>query len=347
MLRARFAHMKILQPAPVRKRLWQGGIALAFLVLSIAMMNRFVAPDKSLTPQMLGNDFLPFYMAGSFVNDGRFNELYDLNVVKGEQFQIATQAGLEQKFGPFWNPPFYAWAFAPLARMPYREAVLYWVLLNVAAVLCAMLLLRRMFTAEADWRTTMLIPLLILVSMPFIQAISHGQNTFISLLLVAMTATAWRQRRALAAGIACGLLLYKPQLAAVLAIVMTLDLGKRVALSMLCTASCLLLITGFTMPGAIGDYIEKLPQNLNFMQVANTYLWERHVTFKAFWRLKNWARSILPRQSSSTFKIRWSITRFSGGGLPNRNAVIFQLLRRKCWRPTRFLRLAPDPTRLP
>jgi hypothetical protein len=224
-------------------------------------------------------------MAGTFVRDGRADALYDLNAVRDAQFQIASRAGLEQKFGPYWNPPFYAWMFAPFAGMPYREALLYWVLLNVTAVLCAMLLLRRMFPVETDWRTTMLIPLLILVSMPFIQAISHGQNTFMSLLLVAMIATAWRERRALSAGIACGLLMYKPQLALVLAIVMSLDLGKRVAVATLFTGSCLLLISGFTLPYSIGTYITKLPQNLHAMQVAQTYLWERHVTFKAFWRL--------------------------------------------------------------
>ncbi|MBC8107272.1 MAG: DUF2029 domain-containing protein [Anaerolineae bacterium] len=285
MLRARFARLAIFRPAPLRKRFWQGGIALATLVLSIAAMNNFVSHDKSLTPKMLGNDFLPFYMAGQFVRDGRAESLYDLPTVKAAQFAIAAKAGLEQKFGPFWNPPFYAWAFVPFAGMPYREALLYWVLLNVAAVLCATLLLRRMFPTDADWRTTTLLPLLLLVSMPFIQAISHGQNTFISLLLVAMTATAWRERRALSAGIACGLLLYKPQLAVVLAIVMSLDLGWRAALAMAFTASCLLLITGFTLPGSIGDYLDKLPLNLHFMQVENTYLWERHVTFKGFWRL--------------------------------------------------------------
>jgi hypothetical protein len=234
---------------------------------------------------MLGNDFLPFYMAGQFVREGRIDALYDLSVVREAQLPIATGAGLEQSFGPFWNPPFYAWAFVPFSQMPYREALLYWVLLNVAAVLCAMLLLRRMFPIETDWRTTMLIPLLILVSMPFIQAISHGQNTFMSLLLVAMAVAAWRERRAISAGIACGLLLYKPQLALVLAVVMTLDLGKRVGIAVLFTGSCLLLISGLSLPGSIGDYLQRLPENLHFMQVANSYLWERHATFKGFWRL--------------------------------------------------------------
>ena len=91
--------------------------------------------------------------------------------------------------------------------MPYREALLYWTLLNVTAMLTAVMLLRRFFPAQCDWRTTMLVPLLLMTSMPFIQAISHGQNTFTSLLLVAMIATAWRHAarsaRALRADCSC------------------------------------------------------------------------------------------------------------------------------------------------
>jgi hypothetical protein len=39
------------------------------------------------------------------------------------------------------------------------------------------------------------------------------------------------------------------------------------------------------MPGALQDYARRLPLTLHVMQVENTYLWERHVTIKAFWRL--------------------------------------------------------------
>src|SRR4051812_46367630 len=102
MLRARFSRLAIFRPTPLRKRLWQGGIALAVLVLSIATMNQLISREKSLTPQMLGNDFLPFYMSGQFVRNGRAHDLYDLPAVKTAQLQIASKAGLEQKFGPFW-----------------------------------------------------------------------------------------------------------------------------------------------------------------------------------------------------------------------------------------------------
>src|SRR5437764_277736 len=51
-----------------------------------------------------------------------------------------------------------------------------------------------------DWKTWALVPLLMAVSMPFIQAIGHGQNTCLSLLIVAATVKLWRKDCAVAAG---------------------------------------------------------------------------------------------------------------------------------------------------
>jgi hypothetical protein len=279
--------LAILKPTPVRKRLWQFGIAMALLIVTLGAVNLFLPRHKSVAPEMLGHDFLPFYTAGLLVRSGCTDVLYDLGTIKAAEHEIAEKNGLEigKSFGPFWNPPWYAWTFAPLAALPYREALLCWTLMNVAALLAAIVLMLRMLPPEQDWRTTLLVPLLLFVSMPFVQAISHGQNTFSSLILVAMIVTAWRQRKATLGGICCGLLLYKPQLAVVLAAMMALDLGPRVLLGLGIVAATFTLVTAWTMPGALGDYLLKLPANLHVMQVENSYLWERHVTFRAFWRL--------------------------------------------------------------
>jgi hypothetical protein len=127
--------------------------------------------------------------------------------------------------------------------------------------------------------------LLIITSMPFIQAFSHGQNTFTSLLLLTATVWFWRAERKALAGVICGFLFYKPQLGAVVAAVMVLDLGWPAVAGLCITGTNLLLITMLKMPGAITDYLHLLPANVHWMQVENAYLWERHVTIKAFWRL--------------------------------------------------------------
>ena len=255
------------------------------VLLTIVVGNRFIPQDKAVTRQMLGHDFLAFYTAGSFVRQGRYHDLYKLDAVKDFEQSTAHAAGLEvgKSFGPWWNPPFYALAFEPLAALPYPAALSLWRDISLGALAIAIVLLMRI--VGEPFKNWGLVALLLLTSMPFIQALSHGQNTFTSLLLLTATVAAWRSERRLVAGLLCGLLFYKPQLGAVVAAVLVLDLGWS-ALGGLCvTGAALAAISLVALPGSIGDYMHLLPANVHWMQVENSYLWERHVTLKAFWRL--------------------------------------------------------------
>jgi hypothetical protein len=279
----------LLRPTPLRKRLWQGGVALFVFIATVTVSNAFSHSDKAVTGNMLGHDFLAFYTAGTFVREGRYQELYNLESVKDFQHELAKKNGLElgDSFGPFWNPPFYAWVFSPLSALPYHTALLIWTTFNCLALACAIVLLCRMLPQHlgGDFATWGLVPLLIVTSMPFVQALSHGQNTFSSLLLLSLVVIAWRSKRAILAGMACGLLFYKPQLAAIVAVVLTINLGARVLLGFGSVLSIMCLLTNWTMPGVFMNYLEQLPANVHFMQVEHMYLWERHVTFKGFFRL--------------------------------------------------------------
>ncbi|MBC7782618.1 MAG: DUF2029 domain-containing protein [Burkholderiales bacterium] len=292
----------ILRPAPMRKRLWQYSVLLATATLVFVLGNAFLPVEKAVSRQMLGHDFLAFYTGGTFVREGRVADLYDLRKVADFEQSVATAAGLDitvsfekQKFGPWWNPPFYAWVFAPLSLLSFSSAVAVWTLINIAALGAAVLMLTRMLAPRLadvdamgrplDWRTTGLVPLLLLLSMPFVQAISHGQNTLISLCLLCAVATCWRAKRAFLAGAFCALLGYKPQLAAVVACVLVISMGVRALIGLGLVGSFLVLITQATMPGALVDYLHRLPANIHYMQVEHAYLWERHATLKAFWRL--------------------------------------------------------------
>lgn len=279
----------MLRPAPLRKRLWQVGVALFLFVATLTVSNFFSRSDNAVTSRMLGHDFMAFYTAGTFVREGRFQELYNLDSVKQFQHELAEKNGLEvgESFGPWWNPPYYAWIFSPLSALPYHAALTSWTLFNCLALACAIVLLCRMLPQHlaGNFTTWALVPLLIVTSMPFVQAISHGQNTFSSLLLLSIVVTAWRSKRALLAGMMCGLLFYKPQLAAVVAIVLTINLGWRVLLGLGFVLSVIGMLTSWAMPGSLMNYLEQLPANLHFMQVEHSYLWERHVTLKGFYRL--------------------------------------------------------------
>jgi hypothetical protein len=118
-----------------------------------------------------------------------------------------------------------------------------------------------------------------------VQALGHGQNTCMSLLLLSATAALWSSGRALAAGVVCGLLFYKPQLGAIIAAALVATMGWRAMMGLAVTGAALLATTLVSLPGMLMEFVHKLPGNVAYMQVERRYLWERHVTLKAFWRL--------------------------------------------------------------
>lgn len=247
-----------------------------------------VTPGFRACRAYFGFDFLAFYTAGSFVAEERAGELYDLEAVKAFESETAVDAGLElgEAVGPWWNPPFYAWVFAPLSQLPFSTALGVWTAINLlGAGLAAALLGRVVPDAVGDSVRRNLVPLLLFTSCPLYLAIAHGQNSGTSLLLVTLAALAWRARRAGLAGAAAALVAYKPQLAAVLVAVIVIDLGWRAMVGAGGVGGALLLVNVVTLPGTLTDYVSRLPANVTRLQIQLPYLWERHVTLKAFWRL--------------------------------------------------------------
>jgi hypothetical protein len=314
--------LRLLFAGPLPRRLWMVGLAAALFILTMAVGNGLLPAEKALTPDDMGLDFLPFYTGASFVRAGATDRIYDLpSLYAAEQATAQTEhlALGDRAGGPFWNPPFYAALLSPLAELPYRRALLVWTMINIAALLLAMRLLVRMLPPQATWQTQALVPLLVLVSMPFVQAISHGQNTFMSLLLVTMIVTLWRARRAVLAGAVCGLLFYKPQLAAVAAIVLAVDLGWRAGAAAATVGLAFVLIC-LAMPGsdsmlrpplalhadailprfvrdsALADYSARLGGIVTELQENHPYAWERHATLLSLTRMLGQGSTTGPTQ---------------------------------------------------
>lgn len=292
------------QTAPLAKRLWLAGVALAIFLLTCIIANNFVSPDKRLTTRSAGHDFLAFYTAGTFLRDGRVADLYKPSAVQSFEQQLAQQEHLElgKGFGPYWNPPVFAWLFVPLASLSYTAAWWTWFAINLTCAAAALSILCLIVTrasspcshpsarhnvqpTASNWRTWALVPLLTCTSLPFIMALGHGQNTCISLLLLSAVVWFWRKNQGIPASLICGLLSYKPQLAAVIAGMLVLTQGWRAILGLAITGITLLTLSALTLPGATHDWTTRLPALVKYMQIDHRYMWERHVTLKAFWRL--------------------------------------------------------------
>ncbi len=229
-----------LRAASARKRLWFGAACIAVFLATLAITSLAQGPVGVPPPRMaaatatsqsgtVGLDFIAFYTAGTFVSEGRSNELYDLSAVQAFQRSLARANGVDlgDAMGPWWNPPFYAWVFVPLSHLPFGAATQTWMGFNLACAAAAVWLLCRMLPNGTGWRSWALVPILLVLSVPFIHTMTHAQNTCASLLLVTLTVTAWRSGRGFLAGLVAGLLFYKPQLAAVLALALVASLGWR------------------------------------------------------------------------------------------------------------------------
>ena len=289
-----------LRRSSYRRRLWllagAAGLFLTIVAGTEAARRALAPPAAGATGDVPALDFIAFYTGGAMVADGRHRDLFDLRAVKRFQTEVAARNGvtLGDALGPWWNPPFYAWVFAPLSRLPFGTATAAWVGFNAACAAVAAWLLVRMLPADADWRTRALVPVLTALSIPFIHALSHGQNACTSLLIVTLVVAAWRADRPLLAGLVAGLMAYKPQHAVVLGGILALSLGWRAVLGLAITGSVLLLVTVLTLPGALGDFLHLMPRNVRYVQEQCVYMWERHATFKAFWRLLLQGRAVGP-----------------------------------------------------
>ncbi|HWE96323.1 MAG TPA: glycosyltransferase family 87 protein [Tepidisphaeraceae bacterium] len=286
---------------------------LVFIGWNVA--NALRHPDHKLA---MGHDLLPSYAAGTLVRKGTPRLMYERAAVQAVESRTILDADLEMdaRYGPWLNPPFFAWVFAPLSALPYRTAAAVFLCVNMLLLAGSLVLLTRMFlsrrmhrdsspaycspsasssrsgaenlqsaVAKVPWQAWALVPLLAILPLPFWQALCHQQNTFISLLLLAAATTCWRRGWGFRAGVFAGLLFFKPQLAAVFSLTLVIGLGWRALAGLALTGAALLAVTLITLPGCLGAFLHNLPPTLHWLQMEAPYNWGRQVTFQSFWRL--------------------------------------------------------------
>jgi hypothetical protein len=275
----------------LRRRIWLGGLGVGLLVLIIVVSQLFGPLTDDSHQLALGGDFLPAYAAGTLVRQGRATDVYQPAAVEQIERKVAADARLAPLpyYGPYLNPPFFAAFYAPFAALPYRAAAMLWLAFNLLGLCAAIILMRRMLAPTDGWRTWGLVPLLLCISMPFWQAICHLQNTCLSLALLCGVVGLWRSPignwKAVAAGSLSGLLIYKPQIACLIAVALFVTLGWRALLGFAITTGTLLGLTLWKLPGAMSAYLFKLPTLIRQIQERPQYNWGRQPTPMGFWRL--------------------------------------------------------------
>jgi hypothetical protein len=253
---------------------WLAGGALWFGWLLSLLLG---AGKLDLAGQVAGTDYVQFYAAGSTLQKGEGARLYDFEYQKKLEQDIVGKT-----FGghhAFITPPFFAWIFVPLSLLPYMWSFAIWSLLGLACLSLSL----HWIDAARPWRRLGWA----LVWFPVFASISFGQNSLLSLGILSLTYFLWSRDRRWLAGLACSLVLYKPQLALGVGFLWLLEWRRDwQALAGLAVGGALLAGLSFgLLPESSRVYMEISRNVLPGMARQEGFpFWHAH-TPRAFWLL--------------------------------------------------------------
>lgn len=258
----------LLKPAPVavdldqvaRRRLVFASVAVVSVALCLlAVSFAGSAPGRS-TPfgPVLGADYPNYYIAGKALNEGRPADLYDDAAQAAAYHRLFPQRPLSDRL-PFLYPPWVAQAFRPLAALPYRASFAAFLVLAGLGYLVALSLLRPLVpsVSDRDWR---LFLLLAVAFEPFLfECWMGGQLSVLALLAVCLALRLAHDRRPFAAGLALGVLAYKPTLLVFLGLMTLAARRGRTAAGVAVTALAGLAAGAVVAgPAAVATYASRL-----------------------------------------------------------------------------------------
>ena len=192
-------------------------IAIVCGLVSLAMLGYLLATASGTLDwrgKPLGTDFSQVWTAGRMVLDGRAAEVWDWDAHRAVQEAFHGPA-LKEWYGWHYPPPFLLVA-AALATMPYLLALLVW---QAATLLPFAWLMRRYTQRTEAWLFVLAAPVTLICLM-------HGHNGFLTALLLG-GGLILLDRRPFAAGLLLGCLVYKPQFALVLPLLLLVLMNWR------------------------------------------------------------------------------------------------------------------------
>ncbi len=170
----------------------------------------------------LNHDFTNVYAAARIVSQGEGARLYDLE----KQAQVERAVFHWGGVFVFNHPPFEAWMFAPLSRLPYAVAYAIWGAINIVLWIFFVYLMRPYAPAP---RQPLQYLLLCFIFFPVWIALMQGQMSILLLVLLSLVFVCLKRRREGWAGVFLGLGLCKFPVAAPLALICLLKGKWRLA----------------------------------------------------------------------------------------------------------------------
>ena len=166
---------------------------------------------QGLLGQIIGSDFIMFYSTG-LIYRSHPNLIYDYDEQLRVQQSLIHPTVLPG-LNPFMNPPYVAPLYSMLTSLPLSWAISLWTCLMLLCVVVAVRWMAGFIPPGVRSSGLNFGQLLIIVLsfFPLIEGLQAGQNHGLTLLLVTALIFFTFSGRGYLAGVAAGLLLYKPQ----------------------------------------------------------------------------------------------------------------------------------------
>ncbi len=197
------------------KRLRAHGVLLGVALWSIYLWTLATPGLLDRNSNLKGTDFLHFYTLGALANARDGVHLYDMDVQAAlAAKRVPDASGI--RYLPLY-PPQTSLLFVPFARMPYPSALSVWWTISAALYGICCVAIWRACPNLHDYGSLVLI--LALAFPAFFNLIAWGQTSALALACFTFAFRQLRQGKQFIAGMALGLLAFKPQLGIAVAIV--------------------------------------------------------------------------------------------------------------------------------
>jgi hypothetical protein len=208
------------------------------------------------------NDFTFYYAAARLGLAHGWNHLYDLRLQQEQLDAISSHISVAQ-LARYVSPPPLAWLITPLTLLPYQVAYWMWSALLVAALVLAWHL-----AAPGSGRARVIFLVAAFGWLPIIYGLQLGQPVLLVAASVAACYALLKRGRDVEAGAVLGVLVFKPQLALLVPVVLLVSgrwraFASSVVVLAAITAASLVALG----PSGVTDYVDRL--NLASMVAEN------------------------------------------------------------------------------
>ncbi len=228
-------------------------------------------------------DFLPFYISARLIAQHRTTELYDPNTRAHELQSILgqpTQVRLSNIYGPQVGL-----LFLPLVHLPFLAAARAWTMLSL--VLYFVCIYSAWRNLRNLWAFRSLILIAALAFPPLFHLCARGQISALVLLCFTAALLALSKNRNLAAGVAFGCLIVKPQFLVAIPLLLLISASWRILAALVLSASAQLALAGFYFGSSVMHaYFEVLRHPSRWIDVAELSLAPIQMhSLRSFWSL--------------------------------------------------------------